>query len=73
MISLGMGVRVVLRQLGPMVQRMQMECDSCDGQGEIINRADRYIEIRDPSLFRFSDVSKIDEMQVEKPRRWRTD
>jgi len=37
----GRGVRVVLRQMGPMVQQMQMQCDDCDGRGEIIDPKDR--------------------------------
>jgi DnaJ family protein A protein 2 len=33
----GRGVRMVIRQLGPgMIQQMQMQCDTCDGQGTVI-------------------------------------
>lgn len=37
----GQGVKVVLRQLGPMVQQMQQTCPDCNGEGEQINEADR--------------------------------
>ena len=33
----GRGIKVVLRQLGPMVQQMQQTCPDCSGQGEIID------------------------------------
>ena len=37
----GRGVKVILRQLGPMVQQMQQTCPDCQGAGEIINAKDR--------------------------------
>lgn len=37
----GRGVRVTLRQMGPMIQQMQMPCDECNGVGEIINNKDK--------------------------------
>lgn len=37
----GQGVKVVLRQLGPMVQQMQQTCPDCQGTGENINPKDR--------------------------------
>lgn len=37
----GQGVKVILRQLGPMVQQMQQSCPDCQGTGEIINPKDR--------------------------------
>lgn len=37
----GQGIKVVLRQLGPMVQQMQQTCSECNGTGEIINAKDR--------------------------------
>jgi len=38
----GQGVKVMLRQIGPgMVQQMQVQCDACDGQGEIIKAGDK--------------------------------
>ncbi|WFC97552.1 Type I HSP40 co-chaperone [Malassezia yamatoensis] len=37
----GQGVKVVLRQLGPMVQQMQQPCPDCDGTGERIAAQDR--------------------------------
>ncbi|KAI0050038.1 hypothetical protein FA95DRAFT_1556169 [Auriscalpium vulgare] len=37
----GRGVRVTLRQMGPMIQQMQQPCDDCSGTGEIINHKDK--------------------------------
>jgi len=37
----GSGVRVTIRQMGPMVQQFQSTCDQCRGEGEIINAKDR--------------------------------
>ncbi|KAH8102836.1 hypothetical protein BXZ70DRAFT_1006029 [Cristinia sonorae] len=37
----GRGVRVTLRQLGPMIQQVQQACDECNGTGEVINMKDR--------------------------------
>ncbi|KAJ9109542.1 hypothetical protein QFC20_003286 [Naganishia adeliensis] len=37
----GQGVRVTLRQLGPMVQQIQQPCGDCDGTGEIIDPKNR--------------------------------
>ena len=37
----GQGIKVVLRQMGPMVQQLQQTCPDCNGEGEIINAKDR--------------------------------
>lgn len=37
----GQGVKVTLRQMGPMIQQIQSACDACSGTGEIINAKDR--------------------------------
>jgi DnaJ family protein A protein 2 len=37
----GQGIKIVLRQLGPMVQQVQQTCSDCRGEGEIINIKDR--------------------------------
>lgn len=37
----GTGVRVTIRQLGPMIQQMQSACNECGGEGEIIKEKDR--------------------------------
>lgn len=37
----GSGVRVILRQMGPMIQQLQQPCDACSGQGETINQKDK--------------------------------
>ena len=37
----GRGVRMMVRQMGPMIQQIQQPCSDCSGQGEIINHKDR--------------------------------
>jgi DnaJ family protein A protein 2 len=37
----GTGTRFITRQMGPMIQRFQTQCDKCDGQGDIMSAADR--------------------------------
>lgn len=37
----GQGIKIVLRQMGPMVQQLQQTCPDCNGEGEIINAKDR--------------------------------
>lgn len=37
----GQGVRITVRQMGPMMQQFQQACPECRGQGEIINEKDR--------------------------------
>ncbi|KAH8928157.1 hypothetical protein BT69DRAFT_1213258 [Atractiella rhizophila] len=37
----GSGIRMVVRQLGPMVQQIQQPCSDCNGEGQIINPKDR--------------------------------
>jgi DnaJ-class molecular chaperone len=37
----GTGVKVTLRQFGPMVQQIQSACGDCNGEGEIIREKDR--------------------------------
>ncbi|CDH55361.1 chaperone regulator [Lichtheimia corymbifera JMRC:FSU:9682] len=37
----GQGVRIIMRQMGPMVQQIQQPCGDCRGEGEIVNEKDR--------------------------------
>jgi len=37
----GQGIRVILRQMGPMIQQIQQPCDNCNATGETINQKDR--------------------------------
>ncbi|KAF9164974.1 Type I HSP40 co-chaperone [Actinomortierella ambigua] len=37
----GQGVRLMLRQIGPMMQQIQQPCQDCRGEGEIINAKDK--------------------------------
>ncbi|KAI0646740.1 hypothetical protein C8Q79DRAFT_999870 [Trametes meyenii] len=37
----GRGVKITLRQMGPMIQQLQQACDDCNGTGEVINNKDK--------------------------------
>ena len=37
----GAGMKTMMRQMGPMIQRFQTVCPDCSGEGEIINSKDR--------------------------------
>ncbi|KAK5001003.1 Type I HSP40 co-chaperone [Elasticomyces elasticus] len=37
----GMGMKTMMRQMGPMIQRFQTVCPDCNGEGEIIRDRDR--------------------------------
>ncbi|KAJ6787274.1 hypothetical protein PWT90_01695 [Aphanocladium album] len=37
----GQGMKTMMRQLGPMIQRFQTVCPDCNGEGEIIKEKDR--------------------------------
>jgi len=37
----GQGVKIMLRQLGPMMQQIQQPCNECEGTGEVMNPKDR--------------------------------
>ncbi|KIY62309.1 hypothetical protein CYLTODRAFT_438937 [Cylindrobasidium torrendii FP15055 ss-10] len=37
----GRGIKITMRQMGPMIQQIQSPCDECSGNGEIINAKDR--------------------------------
>ncbi|CAO3675290.1 hypothetical protein G6F56_008285 [Rhizopus delemar] len=37
----GQGIRIMMRQMGPMIQQVQQACPDCRGTGEVINEKDR--------------------------------
>lgn len=37
----GRGIRMIVRQMGPMIQQIQQPCNDCSGTGEIINHKDK--------------------------------
>ncbi|KAJ3261991.1 Type I HSP40 co-chaperone [Boothiomyces macroporosus] len=37
----GRGVKIIMRQMGPMIQQMQQTCPDCQGEGEVIQEKDR--------------------------------
>ena len=37
----GQGVKMMMRQMGPMIQRFQTVCPECNGEGEMIREKDR--------------------------------
>ncbi|POS85958.1 DnaJ-domain-containing protein, partial [Erysiphe pulchra] len=37
----GLGMKTMMRQMGPMIQRFQTQCPDCNGEGEIIREKDK--------------------------------
>lgn len=37
----GMGMKTMMRQMGPMIQRFQTQCPDCNGEGEIVREKDK--------------------------------
>jgi DnaJ family protein A protein 2 len=62
----GTGVRVILRQMGPMIQQIQQACSDCNGEGEIIREKDRCKECRGRKIV---EEKKILEVFIEKGMR----
>jgi len=42
----GKGTRIVIRQIGPMIQQMQTYCDACGGKGETVKDKDKCKECK---------------------------
>jgi DnaJ family protein A protein 2 len=59
----GSGVRVTIRQLGPMIQQMQHACSDCKGSGETINDKDRCGQCKGEKVVH---DKKVLEVHVEK-------
>jgi DnaJ-class molecular chaperone len=59
----GTGVKVIIRQLGPMVQQMQQPCNECRGEGEIIDEKHRCKQCKGKKVV---SEKKILEVYVEK-------
>lgn len=58
----GQGIKFITRQIGPMIQRMQAECDACSGTGDIIDPKDR---CKACSAKKVTNERKILEVNVE--------
>ncbi|EPQ31182.1 uncharacterized protein PFL1_01370 [Pseudozyma flocculosa PF-1] len=59
----GQGIKVVLRQLGPMVQQMQQTCPDCQGAGEQINQKDKCKECNGKKI---TQERKVLEVRIDK-------
>ncbi|KIJ69543.1 hypothetical protein HYDPIDRAFT_172911 [Hydnomerulius pinastri MD-312] len=59
----GRGIKVTLRQMGPMIQQIQSACDECDGTGEVINPKDRCTNCKGKKVL---PEKKILEVHIDK-------
>lgn len=59
----GSGVKVQIRQMGPMIQQFQSVCNDCGGEGEQINSKDRCKECSGKKVV---SEKKVHEVHVEK-------
>ncbi|KAG2134001.1 hypothetical protein BD769DRAFT_1446054 [Suillus cothurnatus] len=59
----GRGIKVTLRQMGPMIQQIQSACDECSGTGEVINVKDRCQQCKGKKVM---PEKKILEVHIDK-------
>ncbi|KAI6028293.1 hypothetical protein F5J12DRAFT_804378 [Pisolithus orientalis] len=59
----GRGVKLTLRQMGPMIQQIQSSCDDCNGTGEVINPKDRCSQCKGKKVL---PEKKILEVHIDK-------
>ncbi|KAG8217407.1 hypothetical protein J3R82DRAFT_5548 [Butyriboletus roseoflavus] len=59
----GRGIKITLRQMGPMIQQLQSTCDECNGTGEVINLKDRCSNCKGKKIM---PEKKILEVHVDK-------
>ncbi|PVU91934.1 hypothetical protein BB561_004130 [Smittium simulii] len=59
----GSGVKITMRQLGPMVQQMQSHCNACQGTGEIIPEKERCKKCKGKKVT--TEIKKL-EVHIEK-------
>ncbi|KAG0941465.1 hypothetical protein G6F57_004970 [Rhizopus arrhizus] len=62
----GQGIRVITRQMGPMIQQMQQPCGDCQATGEVIDEKDRCTECRGKKVV---GEKKILEVHIDKGMR----
>ncbi|KAF5386971.1 hypothetical protein D9615_001770 [Tricholomella constricta] len=59
----GRGIKVTMRQMGPMIQQIQSACDECNGTGEIINMKDRCTQCKGKKVM---PEKKLLEVHIDK-------
>ncbi|KAI8353690.1 mitochondrial protein import protein-like protein MAS5, partial [Mortierella sp. GBAus27b] len=59
----GQGYRVMLRQMGPMVQQIQQPCSDCRGEGEVINPKDK---CKGCNARKVTQVRKVLEVHIDR-------
>ncbi|CEG73909.1 Putative ATPase GET3 [Rhizopus microsporus] len=62
----GQGIRIITRQMGPMIQQMQQPCGDCQATGEVIDEKDRCTECRGKKVV---GEKKILEVHIDKGMR----
>ncbi|KAJ7063047.1 hypothetical protein C8F01DRAFT_1131294 [Mycena amicta] len=59
----GRGIKITLRQMGPMIQQIQSPCDECQGTGEVINAKDRCSQCKGKKVL---PEKKVLEVHIDK-------
>ena len=59
----GAGIKLMMRQMGPMVQRFQQVCPDCEGQGQTMNPKDRCKECKGKKI---NNERKVLQVHVDK-------
>ncbi|KAI9296736.1 DnaJ-domain-containing protein [Neoconidiobolus thromboides FSU 785] len=55
----GQGIRLITRQMGPMIQQFQQQCTDCRGEGELINDKDRCTDCRGGKVVNDREIVEV--------------
>lgn len=55
----GRGVRIIIKQMGPMIQQMQTVCPDCGGRGETIAEADKCKECKGKKVVKDKKILQV--------------
>lgn len=55
----GQGVKMMMRQMGPMIQRFQQVCPDCQGEGEIVKEKDKCKECKGKKIINERKVLQV--------------
>eukprot|EP01114_Cavostelium_apophysatum_P012483 TRINITY_DN27_c1_g1_i2.p1 TRINITY_DN27_c1_g1~~TRINITY_DN27_c1_g1_i2.p1 ORF type:complete len:261 (+),score=53.63 TRINITY_DN27_c1_g1_i2:129-911(+) len=64
----GRGVKIIIKQMGPMIQQMQSVCNDCGGKGETVKEADKCTECKGKKVIKDKKNSSGVHRQGHGPR-----
>eukprot|EP01114_Cavostelium_apophysatum_P012484 TRINITY_DN27_c1_g1_i3.p1 TRINITY_DN27_c1_g1~~TRINITY_DN27_c1_g1_i3.p1 ORF type:complete len:414 (+),score=140.96 TRINITY_DN27_c1_g1_i3:129-1370(+) len=55
----GRGVKIIIKQMGPMIQQMQSVCNDCGGKGETVKEADKCTECKGKKVIKDKKILQV--------------